>query len=277
MAVLIGADPEFFLKDKRTRRNISAHGFIPGTKDKPHKLNGGAVQLDGTAVEFNIDPAKNAREFNTNVQKVLEQIRKMVPEKYDFNFSPSVKYGPKYFETIPDDCKELGCNPDHDAYREGALNPIPENVGTLRTGAGHIHIGFTEKADVKDLSHMTDCIWITRNMDALLKPIEHLWDNDTQRRKMYGRYGAFRPKPYGVEYRALSNAWVRDPDLYEFIYSLAQYSVAVAQRGLVLSNSIPDEKMGPQTYNKFVRNIVGHYGPYIPQLPQKFLNQGVAA
>jgi hypothetical protein len=114
-------------------------------------------------------------------------------------------------------------------------------------------------------------------MDALLKPIEHLWDNDTMRRKMYGRYGAFRPKSYGVEYRALSNAWVRDPDLYDFIYNLSQYAVATAQSGLVLSNCLPDEKMGPATYNKLVGVAVGNYGRFMPQLPEKFLKKGVAA
>lgn len=257
MAVLIGADPEFFLKEKRTRRNISAHGLVPGTKDKPHKLKNGGLQLDGTAVEFNIAPAKDRQAFNVNVTTVLDQIRKLVPEKYDFNFSPTVKYGPKYFETIPDDCKELGCNPDHDAYKDGALNPVPEGVGTMRTGAGHIHIGFVEKRDVKDPSHMVDCMWIVRNFDALIKPIEYLWDKDTLRRTMYGKHGAFRPKPYGVEYRALSNAWVRHPELYDFIHDCARYAYDLAERGYTAEDRLPDERMLPKTYNTLLPYLFG--------------------
>ena len=269
MAVLIGADPEFFLREKRTRRNISAHGLVPGTKDKPKKLKYGAIQLDGTAVEFNIAPAKDVRQFKRNIDEVLRQIRQMIPEKYDFNFSPSVKYGPKYFEQIPEDCKILGCNPDHDAYKGGALNPIPEDIGTLRTGAGHIHIGYTKNLpNVLDPSHLTDCIWITRNMDALIEPIEHLWDKDTTRRKMYGKLGAFRPKPYGVEYRALSNAWVKHPDLYDFIYACGLVSYTAATKGLILSNLIPHkEKMGPKTYNTLLKTIPRYYGLEMPRLP----------
>ena len=268
MPVLIGADPEFFLKEKRTRRNISAHGLVPGTKDKPHKLRYGAIQLDGTAVEFNIAPAKNSTQFIAHVNTVLDQIRKLIPEKYDFNFSPTVKYGPKYFDSIPDDCKELGCNPDHDAYKDGALNPIPEQVGTLRTGAGHIHIGFTKDANVKDPSHMVDCIWITRNFDALIKPIEYLWDKDNLRRSMYGKHGAFRPKPYGVEYRALSNAWVRHPELYDFIYHTAKYAHRLCELGYVAEERMPAERMLPRTYNTLLPYLFGNPLIGLHKLPE---------
>lgn len=269
MAVLIGADPEFFLKEKRTGRNISAHGLVPGTKNKPHKLKRGALQLDGTAVEFNIDPAENAHEFKGNINSVLGQIRKLIPEKYDFNFSPAVKYGPKYFEKIPDDCKELGCNPDHDAYKQGALNPMPNAAGTMRTGAGHIHVGFCQNADVKSPSHMVDCIWIVRNMDALLAPVEHLWDKDTLRRKMYGKPGAFRPKTYGVEYRALSNAWLNYPELYEFIFNVGRCAYHAAEAGHNIQNYLFDEKMGPRTYNKIIAMCLGQPGRVRLELPEK--------
>lgn len=268
MAVLIGADPEFFLKEKRTRRNISAHGLVPGTKDKPHKLKHGAIQLDGTAVEFNIDPARDTFEFKQNIQSVLNDIRVMVPQKFDFNFSPAVKYGPKYFDTIPDDCKELGCNPDHDAYRSGDLNPVPDGVGTLRTGAGHVHIGWSKNLDVKNPSHMVDCIWVVRNMDALLRPIEYLWDKDTLRRQMYGKYGAFRPKPYGVEYRALSNAWVRHPELYDFIFKAARFAYILAENGYTAGDRMPDERMLPKTYNTLMPYLFGAVAwKFQPTLP----------
>ncbi len=39
-----------------------------------------------------------------------------------------------------------------------------------------------------------------------------MYDKDTERRGMYGKAGAFRPKPYGVEYRTLSNAWLSNDE-----------------------------------------------------------------
>src|SRR3546814_7881426 len=35
---------------------------------------------------------------------------------------------------------------------------------------------------------------------------------------MYGAAGAFRTKPYGVEYRVLSNAWLKDSNLMSWVY-----------------------------------------------------------
>ncbi len=55
MTMLIGADPEVFLKVGK--KNISSHGLINGDKKNPLKVDKGAVQIDGTALEFNIDPA----------------------------------------------------------------------------------------------------------------------------------------------------------------------------------------------------------------------------
>ena len=45
-----------------------------------------------------------------------------------------------------------------------------------------------------------------------------LEDEDTQRRELYGQAGCFRPKPYGVEYRTLSNYWLKSRELMTKIY-----------------------------------------------------------
>ena len=53
--ITVGADPELFVKKGRSFQ--SAYGMIPGTKQKPKKVIKGAVQVDGMALEFNIDRA----------------------------------------------------------------------------------------------------------------------------------------------------------------------------------------------------------------------------
>lgn len=250
--VTIGADPEFFLKKRGTSQYVSAHGIVPGTKEHPHKLKGGAVQLDGTAVEFNIDPASTKKEFSENIKTVLAEIRKIVPDKYDFEFKPAVKFAPRYFEKrVPESAKELGCNPDFDAYRFGAPNNPPDNKTTMRTGAGHIHIGFCKNADVKDRDHIIDCSLLAKRLDRVFRPIEKNWDKDTLRRSMYGKLGCFRPKPYGMEYRSLSNAWLNYPKLWPFLFEVCVATVANVHHGAAPQPDIT-ETISPYIWNTLI-------------------------
>jgi len=254
--VSIGADPEFFLK--QGNKNISAHGIVPGDKAEPHKLKFGAVQLDGTAVEFNINPSYTGKEFTENVLGTLNEVRSMVPKKYRFNFSPAVNYNAEYFKKIPSKCKELGCDPDFDAYAYGKPNERPDNRTTMRTGAGHLHIGWDEAGglDVKDQSHILDCCLLSKNLDAIFSMIERNWDDDTKRRKMYGKLGAFRPKKYGCEYRSLSNAWVRYPKLYPFIFDLCKrtYAYSVKGKDLAKSFNLPGT-LSPDQFNLYCKRL----------------------
>jgi hypothetical protein len=235
MTLKVGCDPEFFLK--RNGVNVSAHGLVPGTKAKPHKLKNGAIQLDGTAVEFNIDPASSAEEFAGNIESVLKQVREMIPKEYEFDFSPAVIYDPKYFdENIPYDCKELGCDPDFNAIT-GAPNPRPAPAGklrTLRTGSGHIHIGWNDKKMVEDVTsknHMWDCMQVVRLLDTYFSHVKTSWDKDTVRANLYGAHGAFRPKPYGVEYRVLSNAWLKHPNLWPWLFNSVSFLMEKMKEG----------------------------------------------
>lgn len=221
MDIKIGADPEFFLKTK-DGTPISAHDLVPGNKQKPHKLIGGAVQADGTAVEFNIEPASNAQEFKNNIELVLAQIRAMIPNELEFSFTPAIRYEENYFDSLPEFSKELGCDPDFSAFFYPIKpNPRPQPTGrnkTLRTGAGHIHVGFTEVDDPMDESHTWDCTAVCLAIDSWLGMFNYRWDDDEERSKLYGANCPFRPKKYGVEYRAPSNAWLNYPKLWPWLF-----------------------------------------------------------
>lgn len=232
--LLIGADPEFFLRDKRTKQIVSAHDIGKGTKREPFQLEHGAMQVDGTAIEFNINPCTSSNQFTSRIESVLKQIQDFVGPNYEFVFSPSVKYDQEYFDkVIPATAKELGCNPDHDAYRSGALNDPPKSVGTMRTGAGHIHFGWGTDLDRYAPNHIEDCCLLAQVLDALFEPIEKLWDKDEDRRQMYGKPGCFRPTSYGMEYRSLSNAWLAGgANLYYNIFNICSYGFWCAANGL---------------------------------------------
>lgn len=226
MKLKLGADPEFFLM--KDGEPVSAHDLVPGTKQDPYRLDGGAVQADGTAVEFNIDPAEDDKEFAQKIAHVLAQVRELVPREYQFAFLPSVRYGQGYFRKIPTTSKMLGCDPDYDAWHQGRMNPRPRpphGHATLRTGAGHLHLGWGEKIAPHDPDHMFDCCAIVMALDQTINSVAKAWDDDRLREKLYGKLGAFRPKPYGVEYRVLSNAWLNYPGLWPWISQTVRWVV----------------------------------------------------
>lgn len=203
-----GCDPEVFVVNSRGRA-VSAEGLLPGTKEEPYPVEGGAVQVDGMAAEYNIDPVSNYEDFRANNVKVLEQLEKMLPTGYKIRIKPSVVFDKKIWEESPDVAKILGCSPDFNAWT-GKTNPPPnaEAVPRLRTASGHLHIGWTEGKEMDDVQHIFNCQSLVRQLDYYLGVWSVTKDKDTTRRELYGKAGACRYKPYGVEYRVLSNFWL---------------------------------------------------------------------
>ena len=220
----IGVDPEFAVIDTEKEKFISSHDLVKGTKDAPFKINKGAMQADGTMIEFNIDPAATKEEFQGNIEAVLKQIRESVPAKYEFKFIPTVHYDHYYFDKIPEEAKKLGCTPDFSAWGDGRMNPRPmsRSKPTMRTCSGHMHFGWREGADVSDRSHLWDCMTFTKSLDISIGAFLQFWDRDKERQQLYGKPGAFRPKPYGVEWRTPSNAWLNHKELWPWLFDAGQ-------------------------------------------------------
>lgn len=202
-----GADPEVFVK--KGGAFVSAHGLIPGTKKAPMPVKGGAVQVDGMALEFNTNPATSFKEFNASLDAALDSLKSMVPG-YELCFEPVAHFSKEYLASQPKEAVELGCEPDFNAYTK-APNPRPDANKLFRTASGHVHIGWTSNVDPNDPTHFEACCVLTKKLDAYLGIPSLVWDDDDERRQLYGKAGAFRPKPYGMEYRVLSNAWLRLP------------------------------------------------------------------
>lgn len=220
---LIGADPELFVKSIVTGEFVSAHGLIPGTKENPYKVKGGAVQVDGMAAEFNINPAKCKKQFIRNVCTVMDGLGKIIGDEYQLVATPTCHFGKKFISAQPLEARILGCDPDFNAYT-GEPNPVPDVDKPFRTGAGHIHIGWTSGQDVSDVDHLAICRHLVRALDIYMIPMLK-YDTDITRRLLYGNAGAFRPKPYGVEYRTPSNFWVGDVDLMGKVYDIIKFTL----------------------------------------------------
>ena len=234
----IGCDPEVFLTKRG--KPASAFGLLEGTKESPKKTIGGAYQVDGMAAEFNTDPVGLVGQWgnDTNLFKdwdykivsQLAQIKEALPTGYTLHARPTMEFGKEFLDKQPEEAKELGCDPDYNAYTLKA-NPRPDGEKTFRTGAGHIHIGWG--ADIPPLNeeHMEICGGFVKMMDATVGMFMTLIDRDPKRRDLYGKAGAFRPKPYGVEYRTPSNVWIRNRDTRKAIWVLTQYAIRSMSKG----------------------------------------------
>lgn len=261
----IGADPEFFLIDGS--KNVSAHGFLHdfGGKHNPTKVNKGAIQVDGTALEFNIDPASTPEEFINNIDAVLAVLRERVPTNYGFKFSPVHYYTSDYFQEIPEEAKELGCDPDFNAYSLQA-NPKPNVDLPFRTGSGHIHVGWTTGMDVTSKVVLGQVATLVRQLDAILFPASLIWDSrGSSRRAMYGAPGAFRVKPYGVEYRVLSNSWLEKKELQKWIFKSVVRAFDLLTDGVILPEKAWRDAVGDGIYPakdvySYLRNLYNTHG-----------------
>ena len=207
----IGCDPEIFLF--RDGAFISGEGIIPGTKQNPHVVKNGAIQLDGFAAEFNIAPVNNVDDWNKNITYVLNYLYSIVynhDETIELRFTPVANFDKEYFLSFPKESRQLGCTPDYNIY--GTQNPAPDLLDIpFRTAAGHIHIGWGQDFDVTDPAHFEDCRFIAEHFYK-----SGIFNSDDKRSQQrlgyYGYQGSFRPKSYGVELRSPDNLWVESPE-----------------------------------------------------------------
>lgn len=216
MALKIGADPELFVKKAGVFQ--SAYGLIPGTKDWPFPVEKGAVQIDGTALEFNIDPAETVGEFKHNIHAVMKTLRDMIPPEYEFAIEPVAMYDMAYLADQPEEALALGCTPDFSAYTLQPNQP-PDQHPVMRTAAGHIHMGWTEGQHPLDVQHFDNCCSVIKEADYYVGLPSLILDPDNTRKEMYGKAGAFRPKRYGAEYRTPSNYWLKSDKLMELVFN----------------------------------------------------------
>lgn len=239
----IGADPEFFVQ--QDGQFVSAQGLVPGTKEQPHPVPNGAVQVDGLALEFNVNPALSYAEFQNNLDIVFETLKSMIPD-YDVLPNPAILLSDEDKLKIPAQALVRGCSPDLNAYTE-ENNESPGQDCDIHAAGGHIHIGNIFHPDQTAQQKYKMSLRLTRLLDKYVGVYSLLWDKDSLRRQVYGKAGSLRLKPYGIEYRTLSNAWLFNKGVTLFIYTGVKEAVDSLLRG---------EDLGP--YDHDYRSIINN-------------------
>lgn len=247
----LGADPEVFLMDQ-TGKHFSAIGLIGADKWNPLQIKdmpkGFTLQEDNVSLEYGIPPAASEDEFVLHILSVMEKSKEWTK---GLSFS---KLSCTIFDA--DQMKHpmahvFGCEPDYDAWT-GKENMTPQPPHEfMRSAGGHVHVETKQTPD-----------YVARMMDLYLGVPSVLMDNGTDRRKMYGKRGSFRPKPYGLEYRVLSNFWIFDEKYIRWVWRQTQRAltskVKVDELGEYIAIAIDqsDDTMAHALVNEYNLSVV---------------------
>lgn len=225
----IGADPELFMC--KGDFLVSAINRWGGTKEFPIPLGIGEgfnVLEDNVMVEFNVPPASTEQQFVEHIQMGLGTIEDRIKQ---MGFDMSTRASGRFDKSELEDWQAFvfGCDPDYNAYT-GEVNAKPrvDDDPTFRSCGGHIHVGCGKLAFEDACRAVAFC-------DLHLGIPSMFLDTDTERKKLYGKAGAFRVKPYGFEYRTLSNFWIFNSDLIAWVYHATKRAIEHYKSGFDLS------------------------------------------
>lgn len=216
----IGCDIEVFFFDETSKTYVSAEGYIPGTKHKPHVFDKNnpffAVSLDNVAAEFCIPPVTSSKEWLENIKKSMDFVNKLAPRNCKAVAMPAANFDMKYLLTK--NARTFGCEPDINVWTLSYNEPPFSTDETLRSAGGHIHIGWDEPENsIRE--------FMIKAMDLHVGIPSVLQEPNNKRKELYGKAGAFRLKKYGVEYRTVSNYYLQNQTLTEWAYNATQKAI----------------------------------------------------
>lgn len=237
----LGADPEVFLYSNIIKSYVPSIGLLGGTKEEPKRLSNCSIQEDNVTCEFNIIPSFTEKEWVNNCKAAITEVEFYVkPLGLELRFEPEVNFSQEQLNDIR--AWVMGCDPDFNVYKfignssadecmlPGMLiNNYDPYMNTIRYSGGHIHISneILAQDPWNHIAFIKVLDAIVGSYIALLSKAHNQLDGMMHRAQTYGKYGNFRVKPYGFEYRTPTNIWLLKPQYMEVIWNLVYTSLDV--------------------------------------------------
>lgn len=230
----IGADIEMMLEKHGSL--VSAVPVLgPQNKDLPF----GDIFPDNVLAEFTVTPASSADDFIKHISENMKAAKRIFElEGLTVRIAASGHYPEGELQS--DEASRFGCSPDYDAY-ELCLNEVAcgADETTLRSAGGHIHFAHPIFEDPYKVVEMIKLMDLYLGVPSVVKDAS---DESNERRKLYGKAGAHRPKGYpGGEYRTLSNFWTKDDDGVRWAYQETERCLTLLLEGKTVANLGIDE------------------------------------
>ena len=218
--IAVGSDLELFLYDNEEKKIVPCVGILEGTKEKPYVPDGYqegfAIQEDNVMVEYNIPPATSVGMFYKYMRQGKQMVATELNTRYGSKYSLYTKSHAHKFRAADlksPQAKQIGCEPDRNAYEGGSTRVNPPAPGLQRACGGHVHIG----GDFQCPDFVAALF-----AELFIGAIGGTYSPEGDPRALwYGQPGIYRSKPYGIEYRSPSNKWAMSGDRIETVGNLA--------------------------------------------------------
>lgn len=220
VSTTVGSDPElFFVKDGEV---------VPSNLVVPAEGSNRVIR-DGFQGELN--PLGNScrQTAGSNLAfAFLEAVRLARAVGAEVSMRVGHVIGDDAWSKTPLMMRRFGCNP---TLNSSETNPkrVTGLRERFRAAGGHIHVGYTKTKLMSDINKIVEVMNIVVGNTCVL--VDRDPDN-ARRRINYGRAGEYREKPYGLEYRVLSNFWLKSYTLWSMASILVRNSLAIHNAGL---------------------------------------------
>jgi len=250
--VNMGCDPEFFFT--RKGKVIGSEKVLPQEGLKSTEYWGGKFVIDGVQAELNPSPSTCRAAVGNAIRACFKDLHtKILKDNAELSadFSQCIEVSKEEMDSLSEKSKIFGCAPSTNIYNEGkcktSVIAVDPKKYRGRSAGGHIHLGIYPTANYS-YSYGYDDNNSKNNLEKeylklaeILVPVLDIVVGNTcvlidraesnkERRKVYGKAGEFRTKSYGIEYRTLSNFWLRSHQLTSFVFSLSRLAVHLVQQ-----------------------------------------------
>jgi hypothetical protein len=232
-----GCDPEGFFRNKETKKIVGSEKVF-GQEGLGGSYQSPTVVQDG--VQFELNPPSsyaNSRYLAYGISRgMLALIKHLEQNKphIEICWDGLVEVDREELESLSPKARELGCQPSMNIY---GPKPITVDVKNYRkrSAGGHIHLGIDATPIFWPSKQIDERNRLIPLLDIFVGNTAVLLDRDpgaAERRENYGRAGEYRLPRHGVEYRTLSNFWMRNYTILNLLYGMADIAIAVLAKTL---------------------------------------------
>lgn len=257
----LGMDPELFIaKDGQI---VGSERVIP-EKGIPISLyySKSNVVRDGVQVELQPQPSTCRESLATNLKVAFMNLQNILHDTGVVPvFDTVVEVGEQEMSGLSEKSRILGCTPSRNSHDREAKIVIAKGY-KKRSAGGHIHMGLDQS--VSKIMPVREKI--VPLLDILVGNTSVLLDRDphaAERRQVYGRAGEYRLPKHGLEYRTLSNYWLRSYPLTSMVLGLCRMACSAIHTDLMAGQVVQDYGRY-ELVRRDHKNVVTFYNVTIP-------------